>query len=89
MLLDLLSRVISNRRQVLTNESGKAWCATSGSYFPGVSGCNNFRDGHLANESCPQELSTEGALTRLLDAVSEHGGSAREQDEWAFVHHTL
>lgn len=74
MLLDLLSCVISNWCQVLTNDSSKAWCAISGSYFPWVFGCNNFRDDHMANESCPQELSTEGALPSLSNAFFENGG---------------
>lgn len=65
------------------------WCATSGSYFPRLFGCNNFRDSHMANESCPQELSTEGALTSLSDAFFENGGRAGEQDEWTFVYHIL
>lgn len=78
MLLDLLSCVISNWCQFLTNDSSKTWCATSGSYFPWVFGYNNFRDSHIANESCPPELSTEEALTSLSDAFFENVGSVRE-----------
>lgn len=40
----------------------------------------------MANEFCPQELSTKGALTSLSDASFENGGSVREQDEWTFVY---
>lgn len=43
----------------------------------------------MANESCPQELSTEGALTSLSDIFFENGGSVGEQDEWTFVYHIL
>lgn len=40
----------------------RQWCTTSGSYFPSMFGFNDFRDSQMANESCPQELSTEFSL---------------------------
>lgn len=43
----------------------------------------------MANESCPQEYSTEEALTSLSEAFLENGRGEKKQDEWTCVYHIL
>ena len=43
----------------------------------------------MANESCPQELSTEAALASLSEPSLKMLEDVREQDKWTFVYHIL